>query len=190
MEEKDKKDLTALIEFVKLQKNPKGNRRLLGVLILALVLAGFLSLWYFVHIKTNEKQYAQYSLEILDFNFERIAKQLDNDYLRQLSLSTKDSTSEITWYKPAGKPAGESCNLMLPEEYQTSTTRQRKLRLRKPFDDYLVAIQCKSATTDPIVLNKSFAWSLDSIVREIPYKGLAESKTLGRTGAFYLSEKV
>ena len=182
MEEKDKKDLTALIEFVKLQKNPKGNRRLLGVLILALVLAGFLSLWYFVHIKTNEKQYAQYSLEILDFNFERIAKQLDNDYLRQLSRKTKDSA--IDWYKPESKSVQDMCGLSLPIEYDTAATRKRKLRLREPFDDYLVAIQCKSAKAEPIVLNKSFAWSLDSIVREIPYKGLAESKILGRTEHF------
>ena len=71
------------------------KKRFFGIITLAVVLIIALGAGYYFRFKSNQSHFKKYGLEILDSNYNRIKRQLNNEILTRLSDYPKNDTTVI-----------------------------------------------------------------------------------------------
>lgn len=118
------------------------NKRLLGLLTVALIVIGLFFAIYYSHIKNNQNHFRESKLQSLDSDFDIISRQLDNDiqtYNSQNNIQPKDAKNQDLF------------NQVGPIKQHIESIWKKpgkSLKLDEAFDEYMVTIKDPSRASD------------------------------------------
>ncbi|WP_373516539.1 hypothetical protein [Pricia sp.] len=118
------------------------NKRLLGLLTVAMIVIGLFFAIYYSHIKNNQHNFRESMLQSLDSDFDIISRQLDND------IQTYNSQNNI---QPKDTKDQDLSNQVVPiKRYIESiwTKPSKSLKRDQAFDEYMVTIKDPSRAID------------------------------------------
>ncbi len=134
------------------------NKRLLGLLTVALIVIGLLFATYYSHIKNNEHHFRESKLQSLDSDFAIISRQLDND------IQTYNSQNNI---QPKDAKDQDLRNQVYPIKQRIDSIWKKpgkSLKLDQAFDEYMVTIKDPSRAIDSSKTKES-TQSIDDIYK-------------------------
>jgi len=111
------------------------NKRLLGLLTVALIIIGLFFAIYYSHIKNNQHNFRESKLQSLDSDFDIISRQLDND------IQTYNSQNNIHPKNTRDKNLRAQVDPIHLRLYAIWKKRGKSLKLDQAFDEYMVTIK-------------------------------------------------
>ncbi len=110
------------------------NKRLLGLLTVALIVIALFFAGYYSHIKNNQQHFRESKLQSLDSDFDIISRQLDND------IQSYNSQKNI---RPKNAETKYLQNQVIPIKERIDSIWKKptkSLQLDQAFDEYMVTI--------------------------------------------------
>ncbi|MGJ5641145.1 hypothetical protein [Formosa sp. S-31] len=129
--------------FSNIKRPPINNKKIFGVVTIAIIIISLLGLGYYLYIKDNESNITNYKFTTLDNYFKIASKKLENDFLRQNSI--KEGLNEVDNKKSLDSTFQDSI-------YQSTA---KKLLKYKGFDHLIIRITDNRITdsTKTILIN-------------------------------------
>ncbi len=118
------------------------NKRLLGLLTVALIVIGLFFAIYYSHIKNNQHNFRESKLQSLDSDFDIISRQLDNDiqtYNSQNNIQPKKDSDDYL------KQQVDSIKIHIESIWKKPG---KSLKLDQAFDEFMVTIKDPSKAED------------------------------------------